>query len=90
AKAGQIFDSWFGTVKVADYRVFSKPAMERIFAEVCTMGGPMIMHGVGAAHLVYDWHYLPLDVVGLYWRLPLQGARARCVHKAVQGNMSPS
>lgn len=31
AKAVQIFDSWVGTVNVADYRVFIKPAMERIF-----------------------------------------------------------
>ena len=30
AKAVQIFDSWVGTVNVADYRVFIKPAMERI------------------------------------------------------------
>ena len=44
AKAVQIFDSWVGTVNVADYRVFIKPAMERIFAEVRPMGVPMIMH----------------------------------------------
>ena len=63
AKAVQIFDSWVGTVNVADYRVFIKPAMELIFAEVRKMGVPMIMHGVGA-HLVNEWHDLPLDVVG--------------------------
>lgn len=90
AKAVQIFDSWVGTVNVADYRVFIKPAMERIFAEVRPMGVPMIMHGVGAAHLVNEWHDLPLDVVGLDWRLPIEEARARGVHKAVQGNMDPS
>lgn len=90
AKAVQIFDSWVGTVNVVDYRVFIKPAMERIFAEVRTMGVPMIMHGVGAAHLVNEWHDLPLDVVGLDWRLPIEEARARGVHKAVQGNMDPS
>ena len=51
------------------------------------MGVPMIMHGVGAAHLVNEWHDLPLDVVGLDWRLPIEEARARGVHKAVQGNI---
>ena len=51
--------------------------MERIFAEVRKMGVPMIMHGVGAAHLVNEWHDLPLDVVGLDWRLPIEEARAR-------------
>ncbi|EEK80176.1 Uroporphyrinogen decarboxylase [Bacillus cereus R309803] len=90
AKAVQIFDSWVGTVNVADYRVFIKPAMERIFAEVRKVGVPMIMHGVGAAHLVNEWQDLPLDVVGLDWRLPIEEARARGVHKAVQGNMDPS
>ena len=34
-----------------------------------------------------EWHDLPLDVVGLDWRLPIEEARARGVHKAVQGNM---
>ena len=31
-----------------------------------------------------EWHDLPLDVVGLDWRLPIEEARARGVHKAVQ------
>src|SRR6478735_7180240 len=31
AKAIQIFDSWVGALNVADYRVFIKPVMERIF-----------------------------------------------------------
>ncbi len=51
AKAGQIFDSWVGTGNVADYRVFIKTSMERIFAEVRTMGVPRIMHDGGVAHL---------------------------------------
>ncbi|WIY62258.1 uroporphyrinogen decarboxylase [Bacillus arachidis] len=90
AKAVQVFDSWVGTVNVADYRTFIKPAMERIFTEVRTMNVPMIMHGVGAGHLANEWNDLPLDVVGLDWRLSIEEARGRGIHKAVQGNMDPS
>ncbi|MDC2863722.1 MULTISPECIES: uroporphyrinogen decarboxylase [unclassified Bacillus (in: firmicutes)] len=90
AKAIQIFDSWVGTVSVADYRLFIKPAMERIFTELRPMNVPMIMHGVGASHLANEWHDLPLDVVGLDWRLPIEEARARGIQKAVQGNLDPS
>ena len=34
AKAIQIFDSWVGALNVADYRIFIKPVMTRIFAEL--------------------------------------------------------
>ena len=37
-----------------------------------------------------EWHDLPLDVVGLDWRLPIDEARARGITKAVQGNLDPS
>lgn len=34
AKAIQVFDSWVGALNVEDYRVFIKPIMTRIFAEL--------------------------------------------------------
>ena len=34
AKAIQIFDSWVGALNVADYRIFIKPVMTRIFTEL--------------------------------------------------------
>ena len=37
-----------------------------------------------------EWHDLPLDVVGLDWRLSIEEARASGVNKAVQGNLDPS
>lgn len=33
-KAVQIFDSWVGSLNAADYRVFIKPVMTRIFSEL--------------------------------------------------------
>ena len=35
-------------------------------------------------------HDLPIDVVGLDWRLPIREAGARGVTKSVQGNLDPT
>lgn len=90
AKAVQIFDSWVGALNVADYRVFIKPVMERIFSSLREENVPLIMFGVGASHLALEWNDLPLDVVGLDWRLPISQARNIGIHKTVQGNLDPA
>lgn len=90
AKAIQIFDSWVGALNVEDYRYFIKPVMNRIFSALKEENVPLIMFGVGASHLALEWHDLPLDVVGLDWRLPIQEARAKGITKTVQGNLDPA
>lgn len=90
AKAIQIFDSWVGALNVADYRYYIKPIMHRIFTELRGEGVPLIMFGVGASHLALEWNDLPLDVVGLDWRLPINEARDKGIQKTVMGNLDPS
>lgn len=90
ASAVQIFDSWVGAVNVADYRQFIKPTMERIFTALRDENVPLIMFGVGASHLAKEWHDLPLDVVGLDWRLSIREAREMGLTKALQGNLDPA
>ena len=90
AKAVQIFDSWVGTVSRQDYCYFIKPTMEKIFTALRKENVPLIMFGVGASHLALEWASLPLDVVGLDWRLPIQEARNLGITKALQGNLEPS
>ncbi|MBS4171967.1 uroporphyrinogen decarboxylase [Bacillus sp. FJAT-49736] len=90
ASAVQIFDSWVGALNVEDYRTFIKPVMTRIFSELRKENVPLIMFGVGASHLALEWNDLPLDVVGLDWRLPISEAREKGVNKAVQGNLDPT
>jgi uroporphyrinogen decarboxylase len=90
AKAIQIFDSWVGALNVQDYRYFIKPTMERIFSALREENVPLIMFGVGASHLANEWHDLPLDVVGLDWRLSIKEAREMGITKAVQGNLDPA
>ncbi|PWA11779.1 uroporphyrinogen decarboxylase [Pueribacillus theae] len=90
AQAIQIFDSWVGAVNRQDYRKYMKPVMERIFNELRVEGVPLIMFGVGASHLAEEWADLPLDVVGLDWRLQIKEAREKGITKALQGNLDPS
>ncbi|MBB3907592.1 uroporphyrinogen decarboxylase [Anoxybacillus rupiensis] len=90
AKAIQIFDSWVGAVNVPDYRYFIKPTMQRIFSELREENVPLIMFGVGASHLAKEWNDLPLDVVGVDWRLSIKEARAQGITKALQGNLDPA
>ncbi|MRX71448.1 uroporphyrinogen decarboxylase [Bacillus lacus] len=90
AKAIQIFDSWVGALNVADYRYFIKPVMERIFSELREEGVPLIMFGVGASHLAKEWHDLPIDVVGLDWRMQVSEARELGLTKTLQGNLDPA
>lgn len=90
ASALQIFDSWVGALNVEDYRIYIKPIMTRIFSELRETGVPLITFGVGASHLANEWHELPVDVVGLDWRLSIAEARQRGITKTVQGNLDPS
>lgn len=90
AKAIQIFDSWVGALNAEDYRYYIKPAMERIFSTLKEEKAPLIMFGVGASHLALEWNDLPLDVVGLDWRMPIIQARELGIQKTIQGNLDPS
>ncbi|WP_053361816.1 uroporphyrinogen decarboxylase [Bacillus sp. FJAT-27251] len=90
SRAIQIFDSWVGALNVQDYRYYIKPVMHRIFTQLKEENVPLIMFGVGASHLAREWHDLPIDVVGLDWRLPISEAREMGIHKTVQGNLDPA
>src|SRR5699024_2604306 len=90
AKAIQIFDSWVGALNVTDYRFYIKPIMDRIFSELRELGVPLILFGVGASHLIKEWNDLPLDVVGLDWRMSIKEAENHGVSKALQGNLDPA
>lgn len=89
-KAVQIFDSWVGALSAEDYRHFIKPTMNRIFASLREENVPLIMFGVGASHLVMEWNDLPLDIIGLDWRLPIREAKKLGVNKIIQGNLDPA
>lgn len=90
AQAIQIFDSWVGALNTADYRTYIKPVMDRIFTELRKNNVPLILFGVGASHLIKEWNDLPVDVLGLDWRLSIKEARERGITKPLQGNLDPA
>lgn len=88
--AVQIFDSWVGSLNAADYQVYIKPVMKRIFSDLKEENVPLILFGVGARHLLLEWNDLPVDVIGLDWRTSITEARTMGVTKVLQGNLDPA
>ena len=48
----QMFDSWAGTLSLADYRQYVLPHSSRVFATLAEYGVPMTHFGVGTAELL--------------------------------------
>ncbi|WP_425463265.1 uroporphyrinogen decarboxylase [Macrococcus equipercicus] len=86
----QVFDSWVGALNREDYRMFIAPHMQRIFSGIKEKNVPVTTFGVGASHLVEEWNALPVDVVGLDWRLQIDEARQKGITKTLQGNLDPA
>lgn len=87
----QVFDSWIGAVSAEDYQKYVYPIMEKIFKTLKTTNVPIIYFGVGTEHLLQTWSRLPVDVIGLDWRVPISKARKLYgIQQAIQGNLDPS
>src|SRR5271157_1856700 len=86
----QIFDSWVGSLCLADYRDYAFEASMRLIHSVQQMGVPVIYFGVDTAGLLGEMAATGADVIGLDWRQPLdEGWRAVGHSHAVQGNLDP-
>jgi uroporphyrinogen decarboxylase len=91
----QVFDSWAGTLSLADYRSYVLPHSRRVFSTLASAGVPMTHFGVGTAELLgamseaASGHGAPA-VVGVDWRTSLADAAARIQPgTALQGNLDP-
>ncbi|MFY0406942.1 uroporphyrinogen decarboxylase [Solicola sp. PLA-1-18] len=88
ASAVQLFDSWAGTLSLADYERYVRPYSERVLADVADLGVPRIHFGVGTGELLHSMGEAGADVVGVDWRVPLDEAAKRVGGgKALQGNL---
>ena len=86
----QIFDSWVGSLSLADYNDYAFEASKRLVRAVQQMGVPVIYFGVETAGLLEAMASTGADVIGLDWRQPLDvGWRAVGHGHAVQGNLDP-
>ncbi|WNR45827.1 uroporphyrinogen decarboxylase [Paenibacillus roseipurpureus] len=91
AKAVQVFDSWVGALSPADFDVYVRPTMMRIFQELADLKEPKIYFpGVSSGELLPYLTTIQADVIGLDWRVPISVGRARLENRyAVQGNLDP-
>ena len=91
----QMFDSWAGTLSLADYRQHVLPHSSRVFAALAEFGVPMTHFGVGTAELLGAMSEAMTSgtaatVVGVDWRTSLTDAASRVrPGTALQGNLDP-
>ncbi len=88
ASAVQLFDSWAGSLRLADYaeRVapWSRQALDAVAGRV-----PRIHFGTGTGHLLEELA-VGVDAVGVDYRTPLDEAAARLPGVPLQGNLDPA
>jgi uroporphyrinogen decarboxylase len=86
----QVFDSWAGTLSLADYRAAVLPHSARVFDALKGEGVPMTHFGVGTAELLGAMGEAGATVVGVDWRTSLADAATRVrPGTALQGNLDP-
>ncbi len=86
----QLFDSWAGTLSLADYRSYVLPYSTRVFGTLADRCVPMTHFGVGTAELLGAMSESGATVVGVDWRTSLADATGRVgAGKALQGNLDP-
>ncbi len=91
ASAVQLFDSWAGTLSLADYAEFVAPHSRTVLDGVADLAVPRIHFGVGTGELLGAMGEVGADVVGVDWRVPLDDAVHRVgPGRPVQGNLDPT
>lgn len=91
ASAAQLFDSWAGSLGLADYERFVAPASSRALDHVRHLGAPLIHFGTGTSELLVAMRDVGVDVVGVDYRLPLDEANRRLGGTVpLQGNIDPA
>jgi uroporphyrinogen decarboxylase len=84
----QLFDSWVGTLSAEDYEEFVAPYSARVLAAVDV---PTIHFGTGTTHLLPAMSEAGGDVIGLDWRIPIEGGwEIVGPDRGVQGNLDPA
>jgi len=91
ASAGQLFDSWAGSLGLADYRRHVAPASARALDHVRGLSAPLVHFGTGTSELLVAMRDVGVDVVGVDYRLPLDEANRRLGGTTpLQGNIDPA
>jgi uroporphyrinogen decarboxylase len=91
ASAGQLFDSWVGSLSKSDYVERVAPHSAAAIRHIADLGVPTVHFGVGSGEVLAPMHAIGVDVVGVDWRIPLDVASERLGGTVpVQGNIDPA
>jgi uroporphyrinogen decarboxylase len=97
ASAVQLFDSWAGSLSLADYQAHVAPSSARALAHVADLDVPGIHFGTGTGHLLAAMRDVLRDAglahaaVGVDYRTPLDEAAAVLGSDVpLQGNVDPA
>jgi uroporphyrinogen decarboxylase len=90
AQALQLFDTWGGLLDRQRWRELALPALLRVL-EPLRGRVPLIYYVNGGAHLLPELAALPVEVLSVDWRVPLDEVRAIVgPGKVLQGNLDPA
>jgi uroporphyrinogen decarboxylase len=90
AQVLQLFDSWAGALSPADYRRYVLPYSQRAIQIAGSAGVPLIHFGTGTSGMLELIREAGGDVIGVDWRIDLDGAWRRVGEDAaIQGNLDP-
>src|SRR6218665_2861974 len=100
ASAAQLFDSWAGSLSVADYERHTAPASRQALSFVHELGYeiagvrrsvPIVHFGTGTGELLGAMREVGGDVIGVDHRVPLDVAAGRVgAGVPLQGNLDPA
>lgn len=91
ASAVQLFDSWAGSLSLADYLEHVQRHSADALAAVADLGVPRIHFGTGTGELLAAMRDAGADAVGVDYRIPLDTAVERVgTRTVVQGNIDPA
>jgi uroporphyrinogen decarboxylase len=91
ASAVQLFDSWAGSLAVADYERQVAPFTAQAIAHVEDLGVPVVHFGVGTGELLRAMRAVGADVIGVDDRVTLVEADRRLGGGVpLQGNIDPA
>ena len=95
AQALQLFDTWGGLLDRRRWRELALPSLLRVLEPLRGQNGrgrvPLVYYVNGGAHLLPELAALPVDVLSVDWRVPLDEVRAVVgPGKVLQGNLDPA
>lgn len=90
AQAIQVFDTWGGLLDAERWRRLALPALLRAL-EPLRGRVPLIYYINNGSHLLDELGALPVEVLSVDWRVPLDAVRKRIGgSKVLQGNLDPT